>query len=516
MLKMRKKRTMAVALLAALLTGCGGDGIPDEQNIIDTVLAEVPYDESVSPTPEDSSYRAPDNLPSARVDLAGYECNADKRAVYSAAELPETFYVLDAWSKEPVYEGVLRKKGEEGDHILYQADFSSLSEPGEYILYNEGCGYSESFMIRESIYADRIVNYLDSLKECRCGDSCHKGTAEGRDVSGGWHTDGKYRRDVSSGAGIMLNLLLAYEYEPEAFAEGSVLPYRPNGIPDVLEEVAREAQWLHKMREADGSVHAAVSAVGITDFADPSADLSELVLEPVDRDATLLYAAAMARFSSVWVAYDAEMAAQCLKDAEDAYAWLKKEGNTEDGAWYMLNAVLFRATGKDGYHKDIRTLLSRPGTRLAGQKVACVDPVFWGDHSYLSTGKYADQDSCGKIMEDIMQRARSISGASHADPWMAGEPGKTEDIPGLLKDAGLLSWVNGVITNSEYRTVIREQVHCLCGRNRLNENHVTDYGVRTQAPAGLYHKLSDSLELYYGSELVVILSRINNHYEQMY
>ena len=513
---MKKKHVVSAVLLAALLTGCGGDTVPEEQNIIDTVLADVPYGESATPTPEDSTFRRPENLPSARVDLAGYECAADKRAVFSAAELPETFYVLDAWSREPVYEGKLRKKGEEGDRILYQADFSSVGTPGEYVLYNESCGYSDPFLIRDGIYTDRIGNYLDRLKECRCGDSCHTSTAEGRDVSGGWHTEGNYRRDVCNGAGIMLNLLLAYEYEPEAFAEGSVLPYRPNGIPDVLEETAREAQWLHKMREPDGSVHAAVAAVGITDHEDASADLSEQVLEPVNRDATILFTAAMARFSAVWKAYDAEMAAQCLKDAEDAYAWLKKDGSTEDGAWYMLNTILFRTTGEDIYHKDILTLLSRPGTRLEGQKVGCVDPVFMGDHNYLSTKRIADQDSCEKIMDDIMKRARRISEASYADPWLVGEDGKTEDIPALLADAGLLTWVNGVITNREYRRVIQEHVHCLCGRNRRNENYVTDHGVRTEAGEGSDGDFSESTELYYGSELVVILSRIDIRYEQVY
>ena len=76
------------------------------------------------------------------------------------------------------------------------------------------------------------------------------------DVTGGWHLNSEAGREVTMGCKIAQNLLLAYEMNPESISDDTGIPESGNGIPDILDEVKYEVEWLMKMQdERTGGVY---------------------------------------------------------------------------------------------------------------------------------------------------------------------------------------------------------------------------------------------------------------------
>ncbi|MBR5422158.1 MAG: glycoside hydrolase family 9 protein [Lachnospiraceae bacterium] len=273
-------------------------------------------------------------------------------------------------------------------------------------------------------------------------------------------------RDAQLTASILLNLLQVAEFAPERYG---TLPSELKGA----------VEWLLSLQDE--------SAASGTE---------------ADTDTEILLAVALARYSDMTAAEDKAFSAQCLKAAELTAERLSgKRKDIADSAWYMLNAELLRSSGKDSYRDTLRNLLKN-GAPRSGERVGPVDPVLWGDIAYLSSERGADRVQCEQIMSEIMSRAQEISRAVRDDPWLAGG----EDPIEILEDAQLLTWVNGIVTNREYRNAIREKVHYLFGRNPGSASFVTERGVICKEAGN---------ELYYGSVLAVVLSRIDIRYVQV-
>ena len=57
-------------------------------------------------------------------------------------------------------------------------------------------------------------------------------------------------------AATIMSLLYAWRFNPEVFADGFMeIPESGNGVPDILDEVRWELEWMMKMQRTDGAVH---------------------------------------------------------------------------------------------------------------------------------------------------------------------------------------------------------------------------------------------------------------------
>lgn len=71
-------------------------------------------------------------------------------------------------------------------------------------------------------------------------------------MTGGWHDAGDYNKYVNFAYSAVLDLLMSYEFNPEAWTfEYSNIPESGNGIPDLLDEIKYELDWLKKMQDTD-------------------------------------------------------------------------------------------------------------------------------------------------------------------------------------------------------------------------------------------------------------------------
>lgn len=167
-------------------------------------------------------------------------------------------------------------------------DFSEISKPGHYYL-SDGSARSYSFVIDPLAYRPALraglrmfyYNRHNIAKEARWSDVTLAGTrpwtdgASGkpfataqdvdnkvagtqRDLSGGWADAGDSNKYVTFAFESVHILLAAYDLMPAVFdaAEGGDaydIPESGNGVPDLLDEVKWEIDWLKRMCDANGA-----------------------------------------------------------------------------------------------------------------------------------------------------------------------------------------------------------------------------------------------------------------------
>gem|GEM_PF-1517123 len=80
-----------------------------------------------------------------------------------------------------------------------------------------------------------------------------------RDVSGGWYDAGDQGKYVSLGSNALLTLLWTYELHTGAFKDNQAnIPESGNGVPDILDEIRVELEWMRKMQDTDGGFFSSV------------------------------------------------------------------------------------------------------------------------------------------------------------------------------------------------------------------------------------------------------------------
>lgn len=215
-----------------------------------------------------------------------------------------------------------------GDQIWW-FDFSEISETGPFYVWDPDNGASsEIFDISPDPYRDVRRQAARVYYYQRCGtpkdlphaepgwtdEACHLGPEQdldcrfvldpdpgtSLDLSGGWHDAGDYNKYVNYADGPVHQLLDAYEIAPGAWGEDLTIPETGNGVPDLLDEVRWELEWMLKMQAADGSVLHKVSVTGWQSASPPSADAAARYYAPPTASATISACGAFAHSAQVF------------------------------------------------------------------------------------------------------------------------------------------------------------------------------------------------------------------------
>lgn len=228
-----------------------------------------------------------------KVNQVGYPLNGEKYAMVSGyynelTAMPGTpFQVKNASDMSIAYSGALSLvtayDASSGEKVL-KADFSGLTKSGEYVLTVDGVAQpSVAFQIGDgSIYSTLLKDvqkffYFQRANEdllakhagifARTGE--HKedynlpfqsNPTITKDVGGGWWDAGDLGKYVTVGATAISDLLWAYESFPSQFQDHSLnIPESGNGIPDLLDEIKVETDFILRMQdEATGGFYAYV------------------------------------------------------------------------------------------------------------------------------------------------------------------------------------------------------------------------------------------------------------------
>ena len=472
----RPKQLICIVISAILLlTGCAYEtdlafdtNQKDDSDSLFTTLGLAP----------EFDYVVPQSRPSILVDQQGYALNSDKVAIFCGENLPDTFSLIDVNSGRSVFSGQIEPRGydEESGVFISYGDFSSFRTSGIYYIEAAVIGQSYTFEIEENPYEELYDVSFKQYYLNRCGmtlstelagdaahNACHTREAQMKDeasvkmdVSGGWHVDETSLRDVADGCSTINHLLLAYELYPEGFGDDLNIPESGNQIPDLLDEVKYEVDWLLKMQDSrSGAVYSSVSS------ADSGGLGYVLYIDSVTMDATIQFAATMAKFSYLYQNYNREFATQCLRAADRAYRYAGQYlADVPPEEYFYASTELYRATGNLGYHDVIKSYLQQnPVTDMDN------DFIFWGCVTYLSTRQRVDVDLCDELITVLMLDGEKISYASKNSKFLVCVDEQLSGSTELLHDITRLAVVDHIITNHEYATVLQNHLHYLLGRN---------------------------------------------------
>lgn len=308
------------------------------------------------------------------VDQFGYRPGDPKVAVirspaqgYDAADAyapGRLFEVRPAAGGEPVLVGgldvwnagtVQKSSGDRG----WWFDFSEVRTPGEYVVVDaERKRRSAVFTIGDDVYrpvlkaAMRTFFYQRSsfAKEAKHAGACwadkaayngpfqdleardiadRNNAATARDVSGGWADAGDNNRYVTFANTPVHQLLGALRDHPSAFGDDYGLPESGNGIPDVLDEVDFEIDWLMRMQNPDGSAALKVGSLKQDGAAPPSSDSSKRYYIARCSSATLSVAGMFAHAALAYRPYPALNDRATLLEIRARKAWKYFEEHPE-------------------------------------------------------------------------------------------------------------------------------------------------------------------------------------------
>ncbi len=318
-------------------------------------------------------------------------------------------------------------------------DFSELEEPGSYYIIDPSNNTATGrFEIGDDVYDEVLDAALRALWFNRLGtphpaelagpwadEAAYLGPGQDsearwiddrddpdatRDLSGGWADAGDTNKYVTFAAEPVHQLLTALARHPEVFGDSVGIPESGNGLPDVLDEVLWEIEWIERMQEDDGGV---LTKVGVTTYDTPPGPPSESTLPRFYEEecsSSTIVAAAMFAHTALVLASTPSLdatAERLLDRAVAAWDWYQdapqredcdsqeiKAGDADlsaarqDGAEVVAAVYLYDLTGNDRYHTVVREGL-------------------WGTMPFNDDGfgRYAPHES------DALLHYRSMTGA---------------------------------------------------------------------------------------------------------
>jgi endoglucanase len=149
-----------------------------------------------------------------------------------------------------------------------------------------------------------------------------------RDLSGGWWDAGDTNKYVTFSNDVVHQLLTAYTEHPQAFSDDFGIPESGNGLPDLIDEILVELEWLKKMQPADLKGGGLIK-LGYADFGDPVPDVS-----PLPR----FYYPAPCSSATIVLAGQFAHAAVVLKQFPRVAGEVEKLGKRARDAWNFYHA----------------------------------------------------------------------------------------------------------------------------------------------------------------------------------
>jgi len=152
----------------------------------------------------------------------------------------------------------------------------------------------------------------------------HPSTGDSGTISSprGWYDAGDYGKYMVNSGITVYTLLELYQDAPAKFAQRTLnIPESANNVPDLLDEIRWNLDWMLTMQAKDGGVYHKLTTLRFSGDIMPSADSAQRFAIGKTSTATFDFAAAMAKASVVYKPYDLIFSTRCLAAAFRAYQW---------------------------------------------------------------------------------------------------------------------------------------------------------------------------------------------------
>ena len=277
------------------------------------------------------------------VDQFGYETQQEKVAVIKFAvngsdasanqkELGSTFIVRNLETEEIVFEGTVESWNsgsvheQSGDRI-WHLDFTEVSQSGFYRIEEPVSALtSHPFEIRENPWKNVLKAAMRTFYYQRSGfkkeaqyagqnwadEAAHLQDKQARDVFdqnntdrfrnlvGGWFDAGDYNKYITFASNAVHPLLASYRLNQEIWGDDYNIPESGNGLPDILDELKWEIDWMLRMQMEDGGVIIKMGAKDYYGAFPPSTDTRDRYYGRVSSSSTIAFASMAAHAALVY------------------------------------------------------------------------------------------------------------------------------------------------------------------------------------------------------------------------
>ena len=457
------------------------------------------------------------------VDQIGYVPTARKYAFTSARA--DSFALLNAATGEKVFGAPMSlwmPSDPPTGQTVYRGEFSSYQQPGRYRVVTSRGDTSSAFTIADTVYRLTYRYALKGFYFQRCGvqlsapfagvyqhPACHiadgifhssSDTSGSHAATGGWHDAGDYGKYVVN-AGISVGtLLMAFEMFSARFNGDDLnIPESGNGVPDILDEVRYELEWILAMQRGDGGFWFKLTRAQFEGFVMPQTDNATRYIYQVSSTATGDAAACLARASRLFQPYDSAFARHCLEAAKRGWEFLARNpgivpsggfknpvgtatgeygDGTDSDERLWASAELFETTGDSLYNAYVRSSYG-PGSLFGGA-------MWWGDVkplallTYLRSGRPgADVSVKAQLRSALLSYCTSQIARRNASGYhvvlRSGE--YTWGSNSAALNAAILLIAGFVEAHdSSYIDAAVDQLHYVLGVNGLTKCFVTGLG----------------------------------------
>ena len=268
--------------------------------------------------------------------------------IFYTSSIADSFYIIESITGDVKYRDEIYFSASNDPATgltLYSGDFSAFQTNGNYFILLSNGDSSFVFSINSNVYDDVYKKSLKGYYFQRCGTAllqpnagvyshtaCHPGDGFYHSSTGqsgyrlatrGWHDAGDYGKYVVNSGITVGTLLSAYENFPEKFNQDNLnIPESGNGVPDLLDEVRYELEWLLKMQNENGGVYFKVTKEQFESFIMPQYDSGIRYIYELSSCATGDFAAMMARAARIYHSIDTTFSNKCLNASTLAWSFL--------------------------------------------------------------------------------------------------------------------------------------------------------------------------------------------------
>jgi endoglucanase len=322
----------------------------------------------------------------------------------------------------------------------------------------------------------------------------------------GWYDAGDYGKYIVNSGISVFTLLEFYEhFENELKNLSLSIPESGSEIPDILEEVRWNLDWMLTMQDSDGGVYHKLTTARFCGHIMPDLDTAKRYVVMKTTTAALNFAAVMAQASRIYKRFDEQFSKTTLAAAEKAFEWASKNP-----------AILFKQpegmnTGQyapgDETAQDEK-LWAATELYISTKKEAYANAVdaapfnghtpWWGNVNFLAVYRISDakngfEKNLGKKAQDtLIAVANTLKDMAENSAYgvpVAGWNFVWGSNSAIANNGIVLLHAYYLTKNKSYLDAAQRALDYLLGANLLDMSFVTGYGGR--APMFPHHRPSE-------------------------
>jgi len=467
-----------------------------------------------------------------RINQLGYFNNGVKKFVVVDSEAG-SFEVV-AQDGSIAFKGQLENKGlwdKSGEQVKL-GDFTGLTSEGTYRIELDNGESSYSFRIGKDImdevkvatlksyYLHRIsmpieeqyagvyhrpLGHTDLARPFHPSTGKREGTL---DTPGGWYDAGDYGKYIIN-AGIATGFMLAaYEQFPEAYQDNGLnIPESGNGIPDILDEMKYEIDWMLTMQDDDGGAFAKVTTLSFGGFVMPHEAPRDRWVIGKSTASSLHIAAVGAMAARIFQPYDEAFAQTCLEAARRGWTWAMKnpevyyDKNPEDvftgpyndeildEEFFWAAAELYITTQEPEFFENVQLKLGDITFRLEENWRNYVDNI--GYYSLLGEASPLDAGQKQQVAQGLIKLADKLAKKHQSIPYQIPVDhfvwGSNSD---MLDAAVIFANAYEVTKDQKYLDCAVETFDYILGKNAVGYSFITGFG--SKRAMKIHHRPSEA------------------------